>query len=814
MNRRERKLWNRRFLALFLALLMVVGVAVPNSSSINTYAAETSQAAESAQETAEAESSGVESPAEAPSTEESLETQATEPESTVPESSSEEESTEAEESQEVVGESAVEPEESQEGLNVQEETTAANSGSAQLSLSASISTPHDGYVISGEDMSLDVSFTVPPLETGGTYQSAILTVTLPQGVTVVPDEIRSSVVEGCELREMANGTVYLVITLSSSLEAGNAYSITVPVHTENFVLENEEELSFPTSFQVSYTDAEGNAITPEPIDENPSTTVQANDGWRVEKNVETQNGTTVIDRVTEDGVEYFEVQYTIDVINQASAEDPAEGEGTDYVANRTGRLAFADADQDGQADFSLVDYLPSNTPEDGGATVVSVSTRGRGTLTAGTDYTVATNDAGEATSITFRTLDTLDDPNGNNQYLYDGAPVDTQYTVTLRYPVEAYQVPADQVLEPWELENTAELTYTLIGEAEVKKEDTAEIFLGEYDGNVDSVDLVVEKQVQIGGETFSLGTGDYGTATFGLYREETGSQVANDIHAQPVGNPTVTDADGQVVFDELLVGRTYYLEEVSAPSGFARAFDGRVAITVDAEGNITAESVPGVTIRTSVDEETGRKTAIITVTNVADTVGSLEFYKYGKNSVGQTSELEGVTFTLTSKEDPQRVYTAVSDSNGRVFFPSVEAGDYTLAETDLPDNLEDSYTLAASRDVTVAANQVNHPAWNDEGSTAERPVFLNTSPYGRLTLVKTSLIKDKHGETVYLPGAQFTLYSDESCTTPVQDSTGANVVLLTGSSAHRWKRTGQQRTDPGGDLLAVGDGCSLRLCAE
>ena len=36
MNRRERKLWNRRFLALFLALLMVVGVAVPNSPSINT----------------------------------------------------------------------------------------------------------------------------------------------------------------------------------------------------------------------------------------------------------------------------------------------------------------------------------------------------------------------------------------------------------------------------------------------------------------------------------------------------------------------------------------------------------------------------------------------------------------------------------------------------------------------------------------------------------------------------------------------------------------------------------------------------------
>ena len=771
MNRRERKLWNRRFLALFLALLMVVGVAVPNSSSINTYAAETSQAAESAQETAEAESSGVESPAEAPSTEESLETQATEPESTVPESSSEEESTEAEESQEVVGESAVEPEESQEGLNVQEETTAANSGSAQLSLSASISTPHDGYVISGEDMSLDVSFTVPPLAEGGDYKAPILTITLPQGVTVNPDEIRSDAVESCELRPLG-GTNFLIISLKPSLTAGQAHEISVPVHTENFVLEDGESLQFPIDFQA--TPASG-----KPVENHVtvSAAVQASDGWRLDKAVETQDGKTVIDRVTgDDNKEYFEVDYTLDVINQASAQDPAEGEAEGYVANRTGRLDFADNNGDGKADFLLVDNLPDNTPEGGGATVVSVSTKGRGVLTEGTDYQVVTNAAGEATAIQIYALDSLDDPQGQNQYLYNGAPVDTQYTVTLRYPVEAYQVPADVVLEPWVLKNTAELTYTLIGENEVRKNDAAEIQLGEYDGNVKSVDLTVEKLVQIGGQTFSLGEGGYGSASFALFRDAQGTQVANDIHAQPIGNVTETNQDGQVVFDELLVGRTYYLEEVSAPAGFAKAFEGRLAITVDADGNVTAAAASGVTVSPSGE---------ITVTNTADSVGSLEFYKYGKSSVGETSPLEGVTFTLTSKEDGQRVYTAVSDENGRVYFPAVLAGDYTLAETGLPDNLKNSYVLAASRDVTVTANQLNRPVWTDEGSTPEKPVFLNTSPYGRLTLVKTSKFPDAQGETLYLGGAQFALYQDEDCTEAALDSTGKPVTLTTENNTGR-----------------------------
>ncbi len=639
--------------------------------------------------------------------------------------------------------------------------TRADSG-ATISLSAGLTSSEAGYVVSGEMMTLTITFTVPPLEAGGSYLASQITVTVPEGVTL-SQGVNSSVVESTE----QVGDIY-IINLQSSLDAGVSHTIQIPAQTQNFVLENGEILEFPMMFTSSYQ-LEGEDQTRQmEAEANPSVEVKATDGWRVEKTIRTQDGQAVIDRVTDGGVEYYELTYYIDAINQSSAADGTEED----VWNRLGRLDFA-VDAEGKPVFSLVDQLPSNTPAGGGATVVSVSTEGRGVLSEGTDYIVNRNDQGEAVSIAFLALDTLveNDP-GQYQYVDTGAPIDTQYTVTLRYPVEPYLSDVDQDMTIWDLTNTAQLDYQLIGEEPVTKGDDAQVSLGGYREGAESSDIIVEKYLQIGDTKVKLDASaaeSYGTASFGLYRTEDGDEVARNINNQTVGNPTEVDENGQVAFEDLLVGRTYYLEETAVPFGFG-SIDGRVAVTILEDGTISlAGEYENVQI---VD-------GVVQVTNTAEDIGVLEFWKYGKDASGNTSALAGAEFTLINREDPELVFTAVSDADGRVVFPAVPGGEYTLSETGLPEGSQ--YSLGEDRAVTIVSGQVNHPAWSDEGSTAERPVYLNESSYGYFKLIKKSQDQDSQGRDVFLEGARFGLYYDEACEDPVLDAEGAAVILTTGA---------------------------------
>ncbi|QNM06231.1 SpaA isopeptide-forming pilin-related protein [Qiania dongpingensis] len=732
----------KRFLALFLALLIVLGMVVPSSYDLDSLAEGTA-------------ASSLES--------DSSETSA--PETTA--SSTEESSTSAEQTTEESGTAATKTTEPETGISSDSASLFAEKGAGEaiLTLTTGINTAHQGYVVSGEKMTLNLSFTVPPLSSGENYNAGIVQIELPEGVTV-------GQLEGASIFEKTEqiGTTYLM-TLSS-LESGRAYEASLPIQTENFTLENNSTLNFPTVFRASYkVDGEDQPRQME-IESTPSITVKATDGWRVEKSVETKDGEAVINKVTDGGTQYYEVKYTIDAINQMS-ENPTEEEMKQTVWNREGRLDFAQSE--GKPVFSLVDELPANTPAGGGATVVSVATAGRGVLREGTDYVVNKNGAGEASSIEFASLDQLKETDPDEyQYVNDGAYIDTKYTVVLRYPVSAYQSSADEDLLTWTLQNTAKLHYQLIGENPVDKSADAQIILGEYDDNTESADIVVEKWIQVGTMEKLLdasASSDYGTAAFGLYKTETGAAVANDIHNKAVGNPKVTGSNGQVVFSGLLVGKSYYLEEVSAPDGFGSATAaGRVKITVNQDKSITVENAPeGVEV----------SSGIIKVTDRTDILGRLEFYKYGKNASGATAPMEGVTFTLTSKTEPSRTFEAVSGEDGYVCFEAVPAGDYMLSETALPAGAEPEYELGAPREVTVAADTVNHPSWSDEGSTAEKPVFLNQSHYGYLTIIKKDEDTDQQGKDILLSGAKFGIYTDEECLTAATDTSGAEVILVT-----------------------------------
>ena len=113
---------------------------------------------------------------------------------------------------------------------------------------------------------------------------------------------------------------------------------------------------------------------------------------------------------------------------------------------------------------------------------------------------------------------------------------------------------------------------------------------------------------------------------------------------------------------------TYYLKETVKGNGLENA-DDVVKITLAEDGTVTVGA----------DETTAEvHNNQVVVTNTADTYGNVEFYKYGKDSEGATKPLKGTAFVLTDQKDTSKVYEAVSDKNGRVFFEGIPEGTYTL----------------------------------------------------------------------------------------------------------------------------------------
>ena len=103
-----------------------------------------------------------------------------------------------------------------------EETTAADSGSAQLSMSASLQSAHSDasgpYVQSGENITLKVTLSIPPQAGSGNYQAATLSVYLPtEGVTV--DAVDSTIVNNWYVTE---ATSSLTVELETTLIPGRS----------------------------------------------------------------------------------------------------------------------------------------------------------------------------------------------------------------------------------------------------------------------------------------------------------------------------------------------------------------------------------------------------------------------------------------------------------------------------------------------------------------------------------------------------------------------------------------------------------------
>lgn len=618
-------------------------------------------------------------------------------------------------------------------------------------------------ILSGGSFTYIIGYTVPPTSAGENYTSMTLQIDLSEfdgRLTVAPN---AEVSGGLDVIGEDVETAYYVpafntlnIRFKQVLTTGTGRTISIRFVTDNFNWEDGEEIKLNPQITGSTSGGTNVSGSLEPGKE-PTVTVKADDGWQVEKSVGT---------VTSDD-DYYYVPYTITLQNTTS-----DGPATD--TDRMGRLAMTG--------FSLEDILPLpdngqtneagehiGYPNGGAAAEVTDVTMNNEPLTAREDYEYTPG----GTSITFYKMA---QSSAAGSYTEAGTPVNTTYRYTVKYPKTPYLTPANAAeAEKYWLQNTADLHYTLLGESERQDQDTAEISLGEKAPAGAFNNLTVQKVVSIGGDEYAFSEDLYGTVSFGLYMDEDCTQIAQNYNGSvAAGTPQDVGSNGQVTFYQLAAG-TYYLKETAMGNGLSNA-DSVIQVIIAEDGTVTLGS--------------GETTAVIKnnqvkVTNQADDYGNLEFYKYGKNSEGTTNPLAGAEFSLTSTDGP-KVYTAVSDNSGRVFFEGVPAGDYILKETKVP---SDEYTVNPTEiPVTIRGKQMNYPEnlpnEDNIASVGQAPVYENVSEKGKFKFRKEDSTDHKT-----LIGAQFMLYGpfenetseipEES--TPVQYN-GHDYILRSDSS--------------------------------
>ncbi|MCR1840196.1 SpaA isopeptide-forming pilin-related protein [Murimonas intestini] len=596
-------------------------------------------------------------------------------------------------------------------------------------------------VVAGDAVNYHLQYTVPG---GGKYESPTISVTLPKGVSYVArsggDDILSE-----SKTILQDGSTILVFQLKNDLDTGTGRSIDLSLQVDNFIFADNTTLNIPSTLKLTYTESSTSVGVGINITKTADLTVTADDGWNVKKE---RVGETVL---TGDG-QYYDVTYKLTVYNQSQSDYKANpNQETGW--NRLGRL-----DMDNMAQtFSLTDILPTAGVPTGGEAVSIQSVKASSVineagkdLTNGSEYTVNTKTVNGKTvveSLTIKYLEMLTAESAKNYpFVKAGTPIKTEYTVVVRYPRAPYVTPSNEELKSYTLENTAQLTYKLIGQETSQRESKANVTLGEKEEAGAGVSLVVKKYIQIAESEILLDKETqafYGTVSFGLYKDSSCQNVATDVTGQQAaGAKQETGDNGTVTFSALRPG-TYYLKEESGIDGFKAADVQKVSI--DASGQVTVET----------SDSTGLENNAVKIVNKSEQKSIVEFEKQGTTSAGEedTRMLAGFGFSLTNKDDSEIKYEAVSDSDGKVRFENVAAGTYELKEISIPESFQDEYSLdgVESIEITVEANKIVKPQLNVEGSEG---IYRNTSNKGCLSIEKV----DVDDNAKKLEGAEFNLY--------------------------------------------------------
>lgn len=646
------------------------------------------------------------------------------------------------------------------GIMTMEAGDGSSSGFAVEVSSRVIVDDNRDYVYAGEEFQLEIQYSVPTLSSdqGTEYSNPTITFSLPRYVSLATyiDENNDEQfrISGPDynggIRDLGSG-IYM-IELSGTLTQNQSRTLTIGLVTENLTTPDNTVLNFSGfTFSAYYLNSNNQSIQGTVNVGASSVKVVAESDYVIDKSIvsrDTENNVSYV----RDG-DYYNVTYRIAV---------TDNDGI----NRLGRLGFA------ENGYKVEDVFPTVIPEGGGAVSVSdvkiIHGDDQIPLAEGTDYTL--NKSGETvTGITFLTPDTIREGDNLQQFLEVGQTTNTTYEYTVRYPYDPYTTEGTEPdIKTWNMENTANLTYTFVGENnENTKSDTAEFIIAAYEDGVASADVKVEKKIQVGDEIYTLNSDYaklYGTVKFTLYTDEDCSNVAYNLNRQPVSDIEVNE-DGIATFNQIRYG-TYYIKETSGLAGFENA--PVLKVTIDETGNVIFGDDAAAD-----DDKTAE------MINIADTVGILQFKKTGDDAYGHTDQpLGGVTFILTS-EDGAATYTAVSAESGQVVFHNIPDGKYTLKETALPEDLENAgYTVSEKEyEITVTGGKVNEPVLDGEN------VFKNESPKGLLKITK----QDSNNEQNLLSGAVFQAYgpyetkdaAEAAASAPEQDKLAA--TLTTGT---------------------------------
>ncbi|MBR6667990.1 MAG: Cna B-type domain-containing protein, partial [Clostridia bacterium] len=219
-------------------------------------------------------------------------------------------------------------------------------------------------------------------------------------------------------------------------------------------------------------------------------------------------------------------------------------------------------------------------------------------------------------------------------------------------------------------------------------------------------------------------------AVFGVYSDEDCTQE--------VGRMT-TDGNGQATCENLFAGETYWVKEITAPSGYVLS-DAKYSVTVVA--NTT----------TAVNDGNA-------ITNEKQKTGSIKLTKV--SAVDANTKLAGAVFGVYADQNCQnKIGEMTTDVNGEATLDNLTPGStYWVKEIVAPSGYKlnnNVYSVTVVADATTAVNDGNAITNEEQEGGAEYYFYKGTKETGSYAPLK---------------GAEFTLYGDSNCTQVITRAT-------------------------------------------
>lgn len=563
---------------------------------------------------------------------------------------------------------------------------------ASLKLVGSGFTAENNQVQAGQDFKVQFDYQLNPNTGSSSYNNGSIWIKIPMACEILEVLPNSDVRQEGGVYQYDTVPIgdanYIAFSLNSPISPGGAMNLGVRVRFPNMVTPDETSALFEGAFTCDFV-ADASApgtFEPTTVTATPITAVsRAADEWDVKKTVDSAQLVS--------GGTLFQVRYKLDVDFAVNLDANPDN---NIVLDRVGRLGFV------PGSFSLTDLLPTNYLTGGGPQFVSLT--GSSFTPA---YTTELNADGSLKSVTITNYRTAE-----GSFIPAGSPIKSEYYLTVNYPVGPYEYPYNQTPEPsWVLRNTANLAYTLVGEAPDTATSYADITLGWKELRPIGHTIAVTKKISVGGQVLTLTKAmrdlGYENAKFTLYTDSACTTVAIDIDGQPVQNVAVGD-DGVAVLQNLRHG-TYYLAETTVPGGF-------LGLSSPLEVVIPYSSTIQILTRE--------------VVNTASALGIVEMTKTATDATGAKIALAGAVFGLY-QTDNTLVAQGTSGADGLIRFHAVVPGSYYLKEISSPSAAEYP-VLTAQFPVTVTANAVAKPQMAGEPEGEIR----NVSTYGKLRIIK------------------------------------------------------------------------------